>query len=101
MDRLGFRAIEPDRIDRAFDLTKGQLEQHLRRVPQRKEPSAGCTGGLILGSQAEKTGDEDAKGVAIRLASDDANDRFLPLSDLAPDNPESGMDLLLAHGPER
>jgi len=101
VDRFGFRPIKPDWKDRPFDLAERQLEQRPRCVRQREEPGAGLTGRLVFGSQTKETGDKNAEGVAIRLASDDADDRLLPLPDLALYDPEGSMDLLLTHGPER
>jgi len=63
-----------------------------------KQPRAGFTGRLVFGPQAEQAGNEDAKGISIRLARDHPHDRFLPLPDLTLDDLDRRMDLVLAHG---
>ena len=74
----------------------GQHRSRLMR--QREQPDTGFTGRLIFGSEAEKTGDEDAKGISVRLARHHAEDRLIPLPNLALHDSKRSSDLILAHG---
>lgn len=68
MDRFGFRPVETDGIDGLFDLLKRKGQHRGRLMRQREEPATGFTGRFIFGSEAEETGNEDAEGIAVRLA---------------------------------
>ena len=98
MDRFGFRPVEPDGIDRAFDLPEWKDQHRGRLMRQREQPGTGFTGRLVFGPEAEETGYEDAEGVSVRLARHYAEDRLFPLPNLALHNSKRGSDLVLAHG---
>jgi hypothetical protein len=101
MDGFGFRPVEPDGIDGTFDLQEREGQHRGRPMRQREEPGTGFTGGLVLGPEAEETGNEDAKGISVRLARHDADDRLFPLPNLALHYLKRSSDLILAHGQER
>jgi hypothetical protein len=98
MNGLGFRPVEPDGIDGAFDLPERQGQHRGRLMRQGEQPGTGFTRRLVFGSEAEETGYKDAKGISVRLARHHADNRLLPLPDLALHNSKRCSDLVLAHG---
>ena len=98
MNRFGFRPVEPDGIDRAFNLLEREGQHRGRLMRQREQPGTGFTGRLVFSSEAEETGYEDEKGISVRLARHDAENRLLPLPNLALHDSKRGSDLVLAHG---
>lgn len=100
MNRFGFRPVEPDWIDRLFDLRQWESQHRGRLMREREEPGTGFTSRLVFGSETEEAGNEDAKGVSIRLAGHHAKDRLLPLPNLALHDSKRSSDLILAHGQE-
>ena len=101
MNRFGFRPVEPDGIDGAFDLLEREGQHRGRLMRQREQPGTGFTGRLVFGPKAEETGYEDAEGISVRLACHHAEDRLLPLPNLALHNSKRSSDLILAHGQGR
>ncbi len=97
MDGFGFRPVKTDRIDSLFDLFERKRQHRDGLVRQGKQPLAGFGGRFIFGAEAEKTGDQDPEWIAVRFTRHDSHDRFLPLTDLSPDDPDGGMDLVLTH----
>src|SRR5207249_7891390 len=62
------------------------------------EQSGRCLGRcLILGPEAQDGGDQDLKGIAARCFGDNAHDRFLPATDLALEDPDAGVDVVVFH----
>ena len=98
MNGFGFRSIEPDGVDGAFDLLEREGQHRVRLMRQRKQPGTGFTCRLIFRSEAEETGYKDAKGVSVRLARHHADNRLFPLPDLALHDSKRCSDLVLAHG---
>jgi len=98
MNRFGFRPVEPDGIDGTFDLLERKGQHRGRLVRQREQPGTGLTCRLVFGPEAEEARNEDTKGIPVRLACHDADDRLLPLPNLALHNSKRGSDLILAHG---
>ena len=98
MNGFGFRPVEPDGINRLFDLPERKSQHRGRPMRQCEQPGAGFMCRLVFGSEAEETRNKDAKGVSVRLARHCADDRFLPLPDLTLDDSKRGSDLILAHG---
>ena len=98
MDGFGLGPVEADRIDRAFDLLEREGQHRDRLMCQRVQPGAGLTGRLVFGPETEETGYEDAEGIPVRLARHHAEDRLLPLPNLALHDLKRSSDLILAHG---
>jgi hypothetical protein len=98
MNGFGFRPIEPDGIDGLFDSLKWNGQHRGRLMRERVEPGTGFTGRLIFSPEAEEAGNEDAKGISVRLTRHDAEDRLLPLPNLALHDAKRSSDLILAHG---
>ena len=65
---------------------------------QRKQPGTGFMCRLVFCPETEEAGYEDAEGVSVRKACDHADDRLLPLANLALNNSKRSSDLILAHG---
>jgi len=101
MNGFGFRPVEPNGINRLFDLSERKGQHRGRLMRQCEQPDAGFTCRLVFGSETEETRNKDAKGVSVRLARHHADDRLLPLPDLALDYSKRGSDLVLAHGRRR
>jgi len=95
---FGFCPVESDRIDSALDLLERESQHGGRLMRQREEPGTGVSGRLIFGSETEETRYEDAEGVSVRLARHYADDRLLPLPNLALYDSKRSSDLVLAHG---
>ena len=98
MNGFGFSSVEPDGIDRAFDLLEREGQHCGRLMRQREQPGTGFTGRLVFGPEAEETRYEDTKGISVRLARHHAEDRLLPLPNLALHDSKRSSDLILAHG---
>ena len=98
MNGFGFCPVESDGIDGAFDLLEWESQHRGRLMRQRKQPATGFTCRLVFGPEAEEAGHEDAEGVSVRLARHHAEDRFLPLPNLALHDLKRNSDLILAHG---
>ena len=98
MNGFGFCPVEPDGIDRAFDLPEREGQHRGRLMRQGEEPGTGFTCRLVFGPEAEEARNEDTKGIPVRLARYHAEDRFLPLPNLALHDSKHGSDLILAHG---
>lgn len=101
MNRFGFHPVESDGIDGAFDLPEREGQHRSRLMRQREQPGTGFTGRLVFGPEAEEAGNEDAKGISVRLSRHYAEDRLLPLPNLALHNSKRRSDLILAHGQEK
>jgi len=101
MNGFGFRAVEPDGIDGAFDLPEREGQHRGRLMRQREEPGTGFTCRLVFGPEAEEARHEDAKGISVRLARHYAEDRLPPLLNLALHDSKRGSNLILAHGQGR
>ena len=97
MNGFGFCPVEPDGIDGAFDLPEREGQHGDRVMRQLEEPGTGFTCRLVFGPEAEKARNEDAKGIPVRLARHHAEDRFLPLPNLALHDSKRSSDLILAH----
>ena len=98
MNGFGFCPVEPDGIDGAFDLPEREGQHRGRMMRQGEEPGTGFTCGLVFGPEAEEARYEDTKGIPVRLACHHAEDRFLPLPNLALHDSKRSSDLILAHG---
>ncbi len=69
-----------------------------RLMRQCEEPGTGFTCRLVFGPEAEEARYEDAEGISVRLARHHAEDRLLPLPNLALHDSKRSSDLILAHG---
>src|SRR4249920_3228460 len=101
MNGFGFCPVEPDGIDGAFDLLEREGQHRGWLMRQREQPGTGFTRRLVFGPEAEETGNKDAKWVPVRLARHHAEDRLLPLPNLALHDSKRSSDLILAHGQGR
>jgi hypothetical protein len=101
MNGFGFRPVEPDGIDRTFDLLERKGQHGGRLMCQLKQPGTGFPRRLVFGPEAEEARNEYAKRVSIRVTRHYAENRLFPLPDLALDNSKRRIDLILAHGQEK
>src|SRR4029078_9400530 len=101
MNGFGFRPVEPDGIDRTFDLLERKGQHGGRLMCQLKKPGTGFPRRLVFGPEAEEARNEYAKRVSIRVTRHHAENRLFPLPYLALDNSKRGIDLILAHGQEK
>ena len=98
MNGFGFRPVEPDGIDHAFDLLEREHQHGCWLVCQLEQPGAGFPCRLVFGPETEEARYEDTEGVSIRVARHHAEDRLFPLPNLALDDSKRRSDLILAHG---
>jgi len=98
MNGFGFRPVEPDGIDRAFDLLEREGQHGGRLVCQLEQPGAGFPCRLVFGPEAEEARNEYAKRVSVRVARHHAENRLFPLLNLALDDSKRRSNLILAHG---
>jgi len=98
MDGLRFCPVESDGIYGLLDLPEREGQHGGRLICQREQSGAGFRCRLVSGPKAEKTRYENAKGVSVRLARDDADNRILPLPDFALYDSKRSSNLVLAHG---
>ena len=98
MNGFGFRPVESDGIDGAFDLPERQGQYRRWLMRQGEQPGTGFTRRLVFGSEAEETGYKDAKGISVRLARHHSDNRLFPLPDLALHDSKRCSNLVLAHG---
>lgn len=98
MNGFGFRPVESDGIDGAFDLLEREGQHRGRVMRQREQPATGFTCRLVFGPEAEEARYEDAEGVSVRVARHHTEDRLLPLPNLALHDSKRSSDLILAHG---
>jgi hypothetical protein len=95
---FGFRPVKPDGIDGALDLLEREGQHRGRLMRQGEQPGTGFTCRLVFGPETEEARHEDAEGVSVRFARHHADDRLLPLPNLALHNSKRNRDLVLAHG---
>jgi len=98
MNGFGFRPVKPDGIDGAFDLPEREGQHRGRLMRQGEQPGTGFTCRLVFSPEAEEARHEDTKGISVRFARHHADDRFLPLPNLAFHDSKRSSDLILAHG---